>query len=443
MKPLQAVPPHLDALLISSITIYTLRVALGRHPFFHYSLNASSNMLGRSAGVIASCALGASAFLLPPSTALEQDDSSSVFPLFALDAKSMLFTFPCPSCDWAYASKDVALGATQNQLVVNFTIAKDNSGLLAGDSFIYPQTKRETESSSSMSEMWLDQTPISTTQDQIHSNDYPKVPLKVDWAGVFEAVPVTTPGHTLISLQWKIHNLNKTPMTDIPMLAIQLLKADDGELLLLSVDIEAGEPTVKKLPDWDAASFRRPHRRPCGLPRPFCSLNRLVESVFGSNHPRPCSGGRKFTPGSARLPTHARPTFGRTDPVDGADLSDAASEYHKQHWRSHHGHRHGRHSHSFFHIVSHRILAVLIPIMAGITVGVLVGVLGLAFGRLLGYLWFTAFRGGRRGYASVATEEGYPADLKQDAEVKYVQPPPVYVDAPPHEEVTEGQQSRN
>lgn len=76
--------------------------------------------------------------------------------------------------------------------------------------------------------------------------------------------------------------------------------------------------------------------------------------------------------------------------------------------------------------------------MAGIAVGMTVSLVGLLVGRLIGFFWIKFYRGGRRGYASVALDETTADAIDDEKEVmsdgKAEEAPPVYEEAPAYEE---------
>ena len=79
---------------------------------------------------------------------------------------------------------------------------------------------------------------------------------------------------------------------------------------------------------------------------------------------------------------------------------------------------------------------VLVPIFAGITMGMTVSLLGMLLGRLIAFLWIKFARGGQRGYATVAQEEGEAEVVDEKVYEVYVEeePLPRYEDAPAYEE---------
>lgn len=95
------------------------------------------------------------------------------------------------------------------------------------------------------------------------------------------------------------------------------------------------------------------------------------------------------------------------------------------------------------HAFTRGLAAVLIPTLAGVAVGMTVSLLGLMVGRLIGFLWIKYYRGGRRGYASVALDESTAdkADAEKEVMIEEETPeaPPVYEDAPAYEEAVKAQ----
>lgn len=406
-------------------------------------------MLGPAFGAVVSCALGASAFLIPPNIeALRtpKNNEAATRSFFTTDPKHNLFTVPCPSCDWSYDEGADPSPTKDNMILIDLSIDEDNKGLLANGIFIYPHEEVNSDPWNSITNIVPHQIPGNTTREQLQNGDYPSLPLTLGWSGVVEVPQTKTLGYTYHSVHWKMSGLNKKYMDDLPMIFIELLRSDtDGELMIMSLaispsevvdyalDEKVEEPAIINtkihVGDVPAESLREPCRGAS------CAWRKLFGETFGTGR-RPCPGRAKFD--GEHLPSHIRPHFGQPPPVKFGGMADAISPFHEEGDRPEdmprHRHHHDRHHRrGWFHFISRSILAVLIPIMAGITVGIVVSVTGLLFGRMLGYLWFTAFRGGRRGYASVAAEERMPVDVKTTASTPDQTLPP-YEDAPSYEQ---------
>lgn len=61
--------------------------------------------------------------------------------------------------------------------------------------------------------------------------------------------------------------------------------------------------------------------------------------------------------------------------------------------------------------------------------------IGLIAGRLIGFLWIKLYRGGRRGYTSVALDETTVSELDAEKEVVEEESLPAYESAPAYEEL--------
>ena len=80
--------------------------------------------------------------------------------------------------------------------------------------------------------------------------------------------------------------------------------------------------------------------------------------------------------------------------------------------------------------------------MAGIAVGMVVSLIGLVVGRLIGFFWIRYYRGGRRGYSGIASDETKAESIEAAKEFEVASArtsmesaPPLYEHAPAYEVV--------
>lgn len=422
----------------------------------------------------AACALGASAFLIPPSVALASTDG----PLMptTLNAKSFALQVPCSECVFSpkkeaiedEAEDDVfwIMGGS-NAVVLNFTVSDDGERLALNGEDIYPIQFL----SSNLGKTFVDQVPSTTTLEDIKSGDAKTTPVEVTGSGVvvMSEDVISPQGDVVVSMKHTIFELERQPVS-IDSVSIQLLKTSTGELMIAHVD------TVERLPPRPNDSFGRPpppdigrfeelvdelegspfpprphhegppaehfrHSKECDvLPAALCKLRNAVEAKFhdikDGGRKAGCHGRKGGFPHMGQLPGHIRPHFMRPEHDENAP---PARHHGRPHHMRPHGHHHHHHEHSFMHSFSSGFTAVLIPTLAGIAVGMTVSLIGLVVGRLISFLWIKLYRGGRRGYASVALDESTcEAEAEKDTtpvEVEDLEALPAYEQAPAYVEV--------
>nr|POF22118.1 hypothetical protein CFP56_36205 [Quercus suber] len=523
------------------------------------------NMFGRSITTITACALGASAFLLPPGIAPSTNSKDVSFPSIA-NPKHQTLTFPCPSCAFSSAHEKSArvdgladdhfrIQGGSNSIAVTFTISEDGRNLEMGGSGIYPAAHalpkvHQISASTSIADFESGDAPAASLEvTSFHAAFFPR---KVNFEAAENGGSITVLRISDMSLEGQ--------SLPLPELAVTMLEAADGQILILNVESTHGRlatPShddahkVRPFGHHEPGPFFRPggfghHGKPmhkeCSavLPAPLCRLSHAIEAKIHGMHKggRPGCHGRKGKhsnpwmdkDGHVALPSHIKgPKFHMGSQLDesnsGRPEFSFQSHLHKgSHQRHHHGHgffhafvkgfiavlipvmagvtvgmavsfvglakgkhsnpwmdkdghvalpshikgpkfhmgsqldesnsgrpefsfqshlhkgshqRH-HHGHGFFHAFVKGFIAVLIPVMAGVTVGMAVSFVGLAFGRLITFLWIKFVRGGRRGYASVALTD----DIAESGDVKSADfvgtdAPPMYEDAPKYEDVAQ------
>lgn len=427
-------------------------------------------MLGRSVGIIATCsALGANAFLLPPGVAPggppPPPHEAGINPFTSVNPKSQILELPCSSCAFPAAKAEekatdeddtVTIQGGANNLVLNFTVSEDGQELNLNDVPIYPVQAGFDVLGSERAHSWIvQQLPASSSIEDLEADESKGTPLRISGAGtkISQKKIVSANGEEVVPLAFQILSLNDQPMT-IDEVAIQVLRTDDGELLILSVE-PAHENMMDHLPMTFGPPPPHPHPHPhhegppegpkdghgpkqCNsLPAPLCRfLHAMDEKFEAAKNSRIGNavgcGGRKNGPPHA-MPGHFRPHWGPPD-ADGDRNLEGGMPHMRPH--GHHGHKgpHGPHGPHHRHALAHAffkgVVAILIPVMAGIFVGLTVSMVGLLVGKLIGFLWIKFVRGGKRGYARVAVDEEaeHEDDVQKDSEA-----PPVYEDAPPYE----------
>lgn len=405
----------------------------------------------KSAGIAATCcALGASAFLLPPNLVAESDSKAASLPFVSTDAKNQVLELPCSSCAFAAPAGEEAVDAIGDDLfsiqggaknlILNFTISEDGGALELNKVPIYP-ADRSFETAGN--EWKVLQVPASTEVKALENGEKQGVPLHISGSGTKVSNIMSYHGDEIIPIKWQLLSLENQPMT-VDEVAIQLIKTEEGELLILSAE-HIEENMLDSLPPMIFGPPPPPHGptpKECkSLPAPLCrfvhAMGEKIEDVkhsklgkfgkFGGCH------GRKG-PRPHHMPGHIKPHLG----FAGHDERPYGHHGGPPHHMRPHGHRgHHHHRHHFMHAFLKGFVAVLIPVMAGIFVGLTVSIVGLVVGRVIGWLWIHLVRGGKRGYASVAQdeeeEEGEAQKVYAHADELEADAPPLYEDAPPYE----------
>ncbi|KAF2213795.1 hypothetical protein CERZMDRAFT_83241 [Cercospora zeae-maydis SCOH1-5] len=445
-------------------------------------------MLGRSVGILAASALGATAFLIPANVAsLSKGPSADLTPV-ALNAKQQVLQLPCPECPFSEPQQEGIEDVEDNEneeqefhiqggatsVVVNLTVSDDGRKLQVNGQTIYP-VGFQLESILAQ-RLYVNQVPSSASFEDIESGKVRATPLEVTGSGVsvLEEEVVSDEGHKLVTIRHSIFDLEQQPVT-LDAVMIKLLETADGELFLAHVTSEGQRPTHPEFPDFfappqwaqdmeknmheDMKEMEEdffsimPHPHPQGpaensdeqkecqhLPATLCKMRVMLEDQLramrkGAFKKLGCHGrkGKGF-------PAHIKPHIFRF----GYDGEEGSRHHGNPHHMRPHGHHH-HHKHHFMHSFARGIVAVLVPTMAGVAVGMVVSLVGLFIGRLISFLWIQFYRGGRRGYLSVSLDEEEEIaedderDKKSFVVLEQCEPLPVYEAAPAYEEVEKEQ----
>ena len=449
-------------------------------------------MLGRSVGITAAFAVGASALILPPGVAPASSENTPELSTNVANPKERVITIPCSEC--AFPAKqetveDVAEGEElmwiqggANNLLLNFTITEDGSQLQLNDVPVYPRHLGV----DMLQSVYVKQVPAHAGLVDIKAGDARSTDLEVTAYGLFEGdrKPISANNDALIPVKLEIYGLEGQTINTVDRVVVDLLHTGDGERLIMRVDTlpnekphlppffgQDGPEDLDLLPPPPPPeSFRGPpHHGPhafrpkeCSmLPAPLCRLRAMldakIDAAMGPHHGPPhgfrkggCHGRKG---GPKQMPGHIKPHFLRPGHEEDGVQPHHGRPHHGRPHRMHHGGPHPHHHHHghrlfglhFFHAFAKGIVAVLVPVMAGITVGMVVSLLGLVVGRFVGYLWITFARGGRRGSVSnsahreIVLEEGEDKAMMTETEAE---PLPRYEAAPAYDDVVEEKEAR-
>lgn len=423
-------------------------------------------------GGLLACAVGANAFLLPPSlTPADKADTLSI-DVPPVNAKSVILQLPCSEC--AFSGKEAKIEDVEaeddslfwiqggaNNVIMNLTISEDGQRLEVNGEAIYP-LGLQVANMFHAPKIYVNQVPSSASWEAIKSGNAKATPLEVTGHGVsiVEENVVSPEGDVLIPIKHTIFELEHQPVS-LDEVTVQLLKTHKGELLIVHAESTAREaprpddffgPPPEEMPEDflfpfppskdgppgpPPADFGK-HKECKNLPAALCKFRNIVQDKIIGMKKGGCHGRKGGRPHLGKLPGHIKPPhFPRPDGIDGKP-----HHHGRPHHMRPHGH-HGHHRHHFMHAFTRGLAAVLIPTMAGVAVGMTVSLLGLLVGRLIGFLWIRLYRGGRRGYASVALDESSAdkADVEKEVmvEEEAIEAPPIYEQAPAYEEAVKGQ----
>jgi hypothetical protein len=361
-------------------------------------------MLSRPAGVVATCVLGATAFLIPPH-APGPDHHASISPFVSVNPKNQVLELPCSSCAFKVSKGEVeateaddtfSIQGGANNLILNFTVSQDGRELNLNNVPIYPVQAGFDALGAEKAHSWtVNQLPASSSIEELEVDETKGVPLRISGAGtkISKMKIISANGDEMIPLDFQILSLNDQPMT-IDEVAIQLLKDENGELLILSV-----EPAHENMMDHLPMSFGpppppphphgehpdgphddpRPPKECDSLPASLCRFLHAVDKKFEAAKHSSLGkfggcGGRKDGPPHA-MPGHIRPHFGAPDTDGNRELEGGMPPHMRPHGPHHkgphgrHGHHGPHHRHALGHAFFMGVVAILIPVMAGIFVG--------------------------------------------------------------------------
>ncbi|KXL48099.1 hypothetical protein M433DRAFT_505821 [Acidomyces richmondensis BFW] len=418
-------------------------------------------MLRRTVGILSTCALGASAFLIPPGVAPASDTRPDGLSMSIIDPKKQIVTIPCPQCAFSMQEEKVEsegdhdelfwIQGGANNLVLNFTVSEDGRLLRLNDMPVYPVLGGMHD----FGLLSVKQVPADAVLDDVASGLVRSTELVVTGldVGAGETQSLSPNGDMLVPVKVKIIDLEFQPMR-LPEIQVKLLKTGEGELLIMETtmtetpdDMETPLPDLNGMPDDMAFEVHRPfhgpphhfdrHKECSMLPAPLCKLKSIIESKIdhmmehgpGSGRMgRPCPGG-KSRPEGNKLPGHIKPHFDISG-EEGRPRSHHGRPHHTRPYGPHHGGRAYHFHHHFLRAFAKGLVAVLIPVMAGITVGMTVSLIGLIVGRLVGFAWIKFARRGRRGPASITAQESIVEEGEDKAMLAEMEAPPVYEHAP-------------
>jgi len=422
-------------------------------------------MLAQSLGLIATGALGASAFMIPAGIVQAQDTSN----VQVFDPKNQLYRLPCPGCAFATAAvsekdfleteeKDFFIQGGANELLLNFTVT-DEQTLEVNGQTIYPRF-----TSNRKVERHIVQVPASASLADIEAGNARQAVLEITGDGTFwnEEEAITDAGDMLIPMSYWVFQLENVDM-ELSQVYIEMLRTAEGELLITSIDEhgslrrpkQQSQPIspegMQHIKDGKHALGQAVDAAHCGsLPEVLCRVKNMVEAKINAlKGPHPpkrlgCTGKPHFANGV--LPTHRRPGFRLVDmPKEGEEsvpsFHGMRPHHHQPNGHPHHGFhgRHHHHRHSFFHAFMRGLHLIVIPTLIGVACGMLVSVVGLVVGHFISFVWIRFVRGGRQGYQSVSLDDNAAVAAAEDEKIVYEvdaaqeEALPVYEDAPAYE----------
>merc|ERR1712029_1010784 len=184
-----------------------------------------TNMIGRTVGITAACALGASALILPPGIAPEHREQLSDLSTTIHDPKTQIHDL-----FWIQG------GA--KSLVLNFTVSEDGKALQLNGGNIYPPTFQQ-DGLFEQQPVYVKQVPAESGLLDIKANKLSRsADLEVTAYGVKEGEKqaISPNGDMLVPVKLDIFGLENQFMHSLDEVALNLLLTGDGELLIMSVD---------------------------------------------------------------------------------------------------------------------------------------------------------------------------------------------------------------
>lgn len=347
-------------------------------------------MLGRSVGsvgIAATCALGASAFIIPSGIAPASDSAAPDLSISLVDPKKQIITLPCSECAFPTSQEKTESAEEQddsfwiqggdNSLVLELTVSEDGQQLLLNGGAIYPPRLQQ-DSWSELQPIYVKQVPSRADLVDIRSGNVRSTELEVTAYGLLEAEkePLSPNGDVLVPLRFEIIGLENEFFT-IDEIAIKLLQTGDDELLIMEVEsIPTRHPVFEEEafphPGPDRMSEdeeSQPHHGPphhhekqgdmskdfpphhglphhqkqeCNmLPEPLCKLKAMIENKIdeammshrGGFRKKGGCQGRKGAHGK-KLPGHIKPHLNRPGHDDVEEMDRLDHEERPQH---HHG----------------------------------------------------------------------------------------------------------
>ncbi|KAK3676875.1 hypothetical protein LTR78_003079 [Recurvomyces mirabilis] len=207
-------------------------------------------MFGRSVGIAATCALSASAFIIPPGVApAAHGEHAHDLSLQQVNPKSRTLVQTCPSCafPWDIVSDQAEdevepefwIQGGSNSLVFNFGISEDGKWLQLSGANIYSPSCFG-RNCGRLPVPTVRQIPSNTDLSHLASSDLSRsAKLKVTGYGLEESDPqaLSPDGDMLVPLTFRLEGLEKEPI-ELGEIGIKLLKTSDGELLIMQVEVD-------------------------------------------------------------------------------------------------------------------------------------------------------------------------------------------------------------
>nr|OQO19089.1 hypothetical protein B0A51_13172 [Rachicladosporium sp. CCFEE 5018] len=414
-------------------------------------------MFSRSIGLLA-CALvatGANGFLIPPNLDAAASESLSDTHGPVAIARAHSIQLPCSTCAFAPKKKDsegvaeaddkLWIQGGANNLLLDFTVSSDGYDLVLNGLPIFPfHTDTHMDRT-----LHVRQVAASTSRDDTEHDERLNraVELKVTSHGVSidKSQRNDDESEMMVALRWRLLEIENQPM-EVDEVAIQLLKFQTGEILILSV-----EPLHEEHPPMPAAMAPRPIPIPpsheCGsLPAPVCRLVRILQDKADvAKHSRigklaGCAGRKGGRP--HRLPGHIKgPHFNLDGKPHGPPFRHGPPRgMHPHGPHEHHGHHRGPHHghHQFLGSFVSGFMAILTPVLTGLAIGLLYCAMFYVASRFTVWFWIRVVHRGKAPTSErtkrVLTALGYneakwfPVDEEAH--------PPVY-EAPPMYELSE------
>ncbi|KAK6436950.1 hypothetical protein LTR95_006856 [Oleoguttula sp. CCFEE 5521] len=405
-------------------------------------------MFGRSIGLLA-CALVAHGFLVPPN--LDAASSHGVHALSStpLDPNRQVVQLSCPTC--AFAPKKDAESITDaddklwiqggaKNLVLNFAVSPNGRDLTLNGLPIFPfHTDPLLDRT-----LHVNQIAAPTSRDEVDSDDILNgaVLLEITSHGVSidQSYRNDEEGEMVVALRWRLLEIENQPM-EVDEVAIQLLKFQTGEILILSA-----EPLHEAHLSIPQAMAPRPMPTPpphdCGsLPAPVCRFLRiLTDKADAAKHSKTgklagCAGRKGGRP--HRLPGHIKPHFKNDGRPHGPPFPHGPPRGMYPHGpHGHHAHHHGPHHghHQYLMSFVSGFMAILTPVLTGLAIGLIYCAMFYVLSRFTVWFWIRIVNRGKAPTSErtkrVLTALGYkeakwfPVD--EEADPLTYKEPPVY-----------------
>lgn len=247
------------------------------------------------------------------------------------------------------------------------------------------------------------------------------------WGFAASSSETTDSGDEILHMTLNIHMID-TQRVSVPTVDLQVLKRPDGDMMIIVAKVNEIKKHIETtvddecegaLCDWQKFLEDKMHGIAASLPK--------IGKPFGKG----CTKGMKGT----RPPTNMH--HGPNSHHDGSNRRPVGEHGHHHGWKHHPHHAHHK-LHRFLHRFGKFVMAIAIPILIGIAAGVATYAIGMVIGCAIALIWVKFRRGGKRGYDSVASDEGQVAIKEDDVEAEpresFESAPPKYEDAPVYEE---------